>query len=68
METNAIAGMAMAAKAAQLQLSAGMSVMKMSMDNTRDTGQALIDMLNAGTQAVEKSATPHLGGNIDILA
>jgi len=33
-----------------------------------ETLQALIDMLNAGTQAVEKSATPHLGGNIDILA
>jgi hypothetical protein len=67
METDAIAGMAMAYKTVQLQQSVGMSVMKMSMDNTRDTGQALINMVNAGTQAIEKSVTPHLGVNIDIL-
>jgi len=68
MDTNAIAGMAMASKTAQLQQSVSMGVMKMAMDNTSDTGQALVDMLNASTQAMEKSITPHLGVNLDILA
>ncbi|MDD3365460.1 MAG: YjfB family protein [Syntrophomonas sp.] len=68
METSAIAGMVMGAQAAQLQQSVSLGVMKMSMDNTSDTGQALLDMMKASTQAMERSITPHLGVNLDVLA
>lgn len=68
METSAIAGMAMNMQAAKLQEAVGVGVMKLQMDTTRNAGQALVEMMNASSAAIEKSVNPHLGNNIDILA
>jgi len=67
MDTAAIAGQAMSIQSAQLQQQVGASVMKMSMDASKDQGQALADMMKANTQAMERSVTPNLGTRFDVL-
>jgi len=67
MDTLAIAGQAMSMQAAQLQQMAAMQVMKMSMDSTRQSAQAITDMMKVNTQLLENSVYPHLGNNIDVL-
>lgn len=67
LDTGAIAGAAMGMQAAQLQQAVGTSVLKMSMDNARDSSQALLDMMNTNSQAMEQSVNPHLGKAVDIL-
>lgn len=67
METSAIAGMAMNMQAARLQESVAMGVMKMQMDAVKDSGQAVVDMINKSLQAMEKSVNPHLGSILDIM-
>ncbi|MGS0763329.1 YjfB family protein [Syntrophomonas curvata] len=68
MDTLAIAGLAMSMQAAQLQQMAAMQVMKMSMDSTRQSAQAITDMMKVNTQLLENSVQPHLGSTIDVLA
>lgn len=68
MDTLAIAGQAMSMQAAQLQQMVAMQVMKMSMDSTRQSAQAITDMMKVNTQVLEHSVQPHLGSRIDVLA
>ncbi len=68
MEISAMAAMATSLQAQKVQEAVGMGVLKMQMDNAKSQGQALVDMLTASAQLMEKSVTPHLGANIDILA
>lgn len=67
MDTLAIAGMAMSMQAAQLQQMVAMQVMKMSMDSTQQSAQAITDMLKVNTQLLENSVQPHLGSTIDVF-
>ncbi len=67
MDTLAIAGQAMSMQAAQLQQMVAMQVMKMSMDSTRQSAQAITDMMKVNTQVLEHSVQPHLGNSIDVL-
>ena len=67
METAAIAGQAMNMAAVQLQQQVGTSVLKMSMDNTKDQAQALTNMMSANAQVMEQSVNPHLGTRLDVL-
>lgn len=66
MDTLAIAGQAMSMQAAQLQQMVAMQVMKMSMDSTRQSAQAITEMMKVNTQVLENSVQPHLGNNIDV--
>jgi head-tail adaptor len=66
MDALAIAGQAMSMQAAQLQQMVAMQVMKMSMDSTRQSAQAITDMMKVNTQVLEHSVQPHLGNNIDV--
>lgn len=68
MDTTAIAGMAMSMKTAELQQAVSMGVLKMQMDNTEQSAQALVQMMNANIQIMENSVNPHLGASLDILA
>ncbi|PKM76220.1 MAG: putative motility protein [Firmicutes bacterium HGW-Firmicutes-15] len=68
MDTNAIAGMAMGMKAASLQQAVSTGVLKMQMDSTEQSAQALVKMMNVNTQIMEKSVNPYLGASVDILA
>lgn len=67
MDTLAIAGQAMSMQAGLLQQMVAMQVMKMSMDSTRQSAQAITDMMKVNTQALEHSVQPHLGNMIDVL-
>ncbi|MEN6461776.1 MAG: YjfB family protein [Syntrophomonas sp.] len=67
MDTAAIAGSAMAMQTAQLQQTVAMSTLKKSLDTASDSSQALLDMMKANTQAMEKSVNPHLGNRMDVL-
>jgi head-tail adaptor len=66
MDTLAIAGQAMSMQAAKLQQMVAMQVMKMSMDSTRQSAQAITEMMKVNTQVLENSVQPHLGNNIDV--
>lgn len=67
MDSLAIAGLSMQMQAASLQQAVGMSVMKMQLNATKDSAQALLGIMSA-TQTMEKSVTPHLGSNLDVVA
>ena len=60
MDTAAIAAASVDMKTCQLQQQAGISVPKMSMDNARQSAQAVIQIL-------EQSVNPHLGKYLDVL-
>lgn len=68
MGTEAIAGMAMNMQTQQLQQQVGASIMKMAMDSSRESANALVDMMNVSIRAMERSVQPHLGSNLDVLA
>jgi hypothetical protein len=68
MDTLAIAGLAMSMQTAQLQQMAAMQVMKMSMDSTQQSAQAITEMMQINTQLMENSVQPYLGSTIDVLA
>lgn len=61
MEVSALASMAAQMQAQNLQQAVSTSVMKMQMDNVKESAQALIEMM-------EKSVLPHLGSQLDIIA
>ena len=67
MDSLAIAGMSMQMQAASLQQAVSTSVMKMQLDTSKDSAQALLDMMS-GTQIMEKTVNPHLGARLDVLA
>ncbi len=61
MEIGALASLATLMQAQSLQQAVSTSVMKMEMDSTKQSAQALIEMM-------EKSVLPHLGSQLDIIA
>lgn len=67
MDTAAIAGQAMNLATAKLQQQVGTSIMKMSMDSTKEQAQAMTDMMKANAQVMERSVNPHLGTRLDVL-
>ena len=67
MDSLAIASLSMQMQAASLQQAVGTSVMKMQLDTTKDSAQALLNMMPSN-QIMEKSVLPHLGARLDVLA
>ena len=61
MGIGALASLATLMQAQSLQQAVSTSVMKMEMDSTKQSAQALIEMM-------EKSVLPHLGSQLDIIA
>jgi len=61
MEIGALASLATLMQAQSLQQAVSTSVLKMEMDSAKQSAQALIEMM-------EKSALPHLGNQLDIIA
>lgn len=57
-------------KTSQVQQQAGVLVLKKAMDQSEGQAAMVNQMLNQSTQAItqqmERSISPHLGGNIDI--
>lgn len=60
MDTAAIAAASVDMNTCQLQQQAGISVLKMSMDNAQQSAQTVIQIL-------EQSVPPHLGKYLDVL-
>ena len=56
MDTAAIAAASVDMKTCQLQQQAGISVMRMSMDNAQQSAQAITDMIKVNTQVSESAA------------
>ena len=56
---------AMTMRQAATQQAAGVAAMKLSMDQQKQTGQQVVDLLNSATPA-GRASPPHLGQNIDI--
>jgi hypothetical protein len=67
MDTLAIAAVSIDLKTCQLQQQAGISVLKMSMDNAQQSAQVVTDMIKVNTQVLEQSVNPHLGKHLDTL-
>lgn len=62
-----IAAMSMNLSQAKISEMAGISVMKMAMDTSKENANAMAEMLSSSSvQVMEKSVTPHLGNTIDI--
>ena len=66
MGVESIAGASMAMHAQQLQVSVGTAVLKMGLDQEKQTGEMLTQIM--GAPELARSVQPHLGGNIDISA
>lgn len=66
MEIGGIEGMAVNLSQSSLMTKVSTEVLAMSMDQLEMTGAGLIDMMNRSV--MENSVTPHLGGNIDMMA
>lgn len=67
MDSLAIAGMSMQMQAASLQQAVSTRVMKMQLDTTKDSAQAMLNMMQSN-QIMEKSVNPQLGARLDVLA
>ncbi|MEH7342631.1 YjfB family protein [Bacillus sp. JJ1532] len=62
-----IALLSMALSQGQVQQQASLSVMKKAMDQVQQGADGLTKMMaTADVQALQHSAQPHLGGNIDL--
>lgn len=61
-----IAALSMGLSQMKVAQQAGISVMKMAMDTAEGQSSELTQMLEASTQSLEASLTPHLGNNIDV--
>lgn len=60
-----IAGLSMSVSQMNLQTDIGVALLSNAMDTTEVLGQGMVEMLDAA--AMERSVTPHIGGNIDIM-
>lgn len=67
MDVNAVAGMAVSMKQTQFRQEVGTAVLKMGMDQGRQAGEMINQVLQASTKAM-RAAQPHLGSNIDLYA
>ena len=56
---------AMSVRQATTQQAIGTAVAKLSMDQQKQTGQQVVDLLNTASPA-GRASPPHLGQNIDI--
>ena len=63
-----IAAWSIALNQGKVQQQAGISVMKMAMGIAADQGSSIATMANDTSKAMQASALPYLGANIDILA
>ena len=61
-----IAALSMGLSQMKVAQQTGISVMKLAMDAAQGQTAELAQMLEAGTQAMEASVTPHLGATIDV--
>ena len=59
-----IAGLSMAMASNNLQTKVGTAVLSKAMDTNEALGQGLVQMIDSA--AMERSATPELGANIDL--
>lgn len=58
--------MSMNLSQAKISEMAGISVMKIAMDTSKENANMINELLGTNVQAMERSVTPHLGNSIDI--
>jgi len=68
MDTVSLAGMAMNMQSAKLQQAVGVAILKKEMDANTESAQGLIKMMIGNNPAMERSVSPHLGTQLDVLA
>lgn len=61
-----IAGLSMALAQTKVQSDFSVAMLSNVMDLNETLGEGMVDMLDAA--AMERSVTPHIGGNIDLMA
>ena len=61
-----IAGLSMALAQTKVQSDFSVAMLSNVMDLNETLGEGMVDMLDAA--AMERSVTPHIGGNIDLIA
>lgn len=61
-----IAALSTAMATSDIQSSVSISMLSKSLDTMETVGEGLIQIMDAS--AMERSVTPHLGGNIDVFA
>ena len=61
-----IAGLSMALAQTKVQGDFSVAMLSNVMDLNETLGEGMVDMLDAA--AMERSVTPHIGGNIDLIA
>lgn len=61
-----IAGLSMALSQTKVQGDFSVAMLSNVMDLNETLGEGMVDMLDAA--AMERSVTPHIGGNIDLMA
>ena len=62
-----IARMSMVLSQSQIQQQVSLSLMKKTMEQTKENGDFVSQMLQgASIQSLQHAAQPHLGGNIDL--
>lgn len=61
-----IAALSTAMAASDVQSSVSISMLSKSIDTMETVGDGLIKIMDAS--AMERSVTPHIGGNIDVFA
>lgn len=65
MDTMDIATASVGMSQASVMNSIGTAVLAKSLDNMKQSGEGMIDMMNRST--MERSVNPNLGSNIDIM-
>ena len=66
MDTMDIATASVGMSQASVMNNIGTAVLAKSLDNMKQSGEGMIDMMNRST--MERSVNPNLGSNIDIMA
>jgi len=61
-----IARMSVLLNLVEVRQAASLSVMKMAMDNAKQNGKAMTQMLQNSTPEMEVVSLPHLGNRIDV--
>lgn len=61
-----IAAMSTMLSQAKIMQQANISVMKMAMDSTANSGNMIKELAKNNTKMMEQSVNPHIGGNINI--
>ncbi|WDL88493.1 YjfB family protein [Priestia aryabhattai] len=62
-----IALMSMSLSQGKVQQQASLSVTKMAMENAKQQGEAVKELISSSNvKALQQAAQPHLGGNIDL--